>query len=186
MSAPASASRLATFHESPRSLRVLFWIVLPFAVAHVILATISGYRAIVQVYRVELTTDTPTLRPGTAVDIAVATSGRATVDAELELIQLMHAETLAVLIVRDHTNASYDPRTIHAARRVTLTSQQLAHFRAGPARLRVTANGRSQWLRVPPPVIREQAIEISETAEVIASPRAPVPSPAAPARRTTR
>ena len=160
MSAPASASRLAPFHESPRSLRVLFWIILPFAVAHVILATISGYRAIVQVYHVELATDAPTLRAGTTVAIAVATSGRTTVDAELELIQATHAETLAVLRVHDHTNASYDPRTIHAARRVTLTSEQLAHFAPGPARLRVTANGRSQWLRVPPPVVREQAVEI--------------------------
>src|SRR3954470_19109390 len=115
MSPPASASRLSTFHESPRSLRVLFWIVLPFAVVHVTLASISGYRAIVQVYRVELTTDAPTLRAGSTVDVAVPTSGRDRVDAEVELIQPSHAETLAVLVVRDHTNASYDPRPIHAA-----------------------------------------------------------------------
>jgi hypothetical protein len=186
MSGPASASRLSTFHESARSLRVLFWIVLPFAVVHVTLASISGYRAIVQVYRVELTTDAPTLRAGSTVDVAVTTSGRATVDAEIELIQPVHAETLAVLVVRDHTNASYDPRPIHGARRVTLTSQQLAHFQPGPARLRVTANGRSQWLRVPPPVIRERAVEIGETARAIASPRAPGSPPAAPPPRTPR
>ena len=138
------------------------------------------------VYDVELLTDTPTLRPGTTVAVAVATSGRKPVDAELELIQPTHAETLAVLIVRDHTNASYDPRPIHADRRVTLTSEQLAHFRPGPARLRVTANGRSQWLRVPPPVIREQAIEIGEIAGAIASPRVPALPPGALARRTTQ
>lgn len=183
MSERASASRLATFHESPRSLRVLFWLILPFAVAHVILATISGYRAIVQVYRVDLTADAPTLRAGTTVAVAVATSGRAKVDAELELIQPTHAETLAVLLVPDHTNASYDPRTIHAARRVTLTSDQLARFHPGPARLRVTANGRSQWLRVPPPVVREQAVEI---AGAVTSLRAPASPPAAPAPQTRR
>lgn len=183
MSARAPASRLATFNESARSLRVLFWIIVPFAAAHLILATISGYRAIVQVYHVELATDTPMLRAGTTVNVAVATSGRATVDAELELIQAAHAETLAVLLVRDHTNASYDPRTIHASQRVTLTSDRLARFHPGAARLRVTANGRSQWLRVPPPVIREQQVEIGE---ISGSPRAPAPSPAAPAPRTRR
>ena len=186
MRAAASGSRLATFHESSRSLRVLFWVVLPFAAAHVILATISGYRAIVQVYGVELSTDAPTLRPGSTIAVAVATSGRATVDAELELIQPTHAETLAVIIVRDHTNASYDPRPIHADRRVILTSEQLARFHPGPARLRVTANGRSQWLRVPPPVIREQAVAIGETAGAIASQRVPASSAGAPPRRTTR
>lgn len=185
MSASAS-TRLATFHESPRSLRVLFWIIVPFVVAHVILVTISGYRAIVQVYHVELATDAPMLRAGTTVAVAAATSGRATVDAELELIQSAHAETLAVLIVPTHTNPSYDPRTIHGARRVTITSAQLARFRPGPALLRVTANGRSQWLRVPPPVIREQVVEIGEIASVMPSPRAPGPLPAAPSPRTPR
>ncbi len=183
MSAPATASRLSTFHQSPRSLRVLFWIVAPFAAAHIILATISGYRAIVQVYHVELTTDAPTLRAGSSIVVALATSGRATIDGALELIQPTHAETLAVLRVPGHTNASYDPRTIHASQRVTLTSEQLERFHAGRARLRVTANGRSQWLRVPPPVIREQAVEIGE---IIGTPRAPASAAAAPAPRTRR
>ena len=188
MTARASAARVATFQESSRSLRVLFWIVLPFAVAHVVLATISGYRAIVQVYSVQLTTDAPTLRPGTTVSVAVATSGRTTIDGVLELIQSARVETVAVFRVRDHTNASYDPRTIHAERRVTLTSEQLARFHPGPARLRAIANGRSQWLRVPPPVIREQTIQIGVLAgpAAIALPPATSPTPAAPARRMTR
>ena len=183
MTARASAARLATFQESSRSLRVLFWILLPFVLAHVILASYSGYRAIVQVYSVQLATDTPTLHAGSTIDVAVATSGRATVDADLELIQSTHGETLAVLRVPGHTNASYDPRTIHASQRVTLTSEQLARFHAGPARLRATANGRSQWLRVPPPVIREQVVEIGDA---IGSSRAPASTLGAPAPRTRR
>ena len=115
-----------------------------------------------------------------------STAGRVPVDAVLELIQPTRTGTLSVLRVPDHTNASYDPRTIHADRRVTLTGEQLAHFVPGPARIRVTANGRSQWLRVPPPVIREQAIEIGETGAANAQPRASAPAPAVPARRTTR
>jgi hypothetical protein len=104
----------------------------------------------------------------------------------VELIQSAQTETVAVFRVRDHTNASYDPRTIHAERRVTLTSEQLARFHPGPARLRAIANGRSQWLRVPPPVIREQSVQIGEGGLTIASPPAFSPAPAAPARRTTR
>jgi len=183
MTGRAAAARLATFQESSRSLRVLFWIVAPFAAAHITLATISGYRAIVQVYRVELATDTPTLRPGSTIDVAVATSGRAKVDAELELIQATQVETLAVVLVADHSNASYDPRTIHASHRVTLTSEQLARFHPGPARLRVTANGRSQWLRVPPPVVREQPVDIGE---IIGAPRTPASAAVTLARRTRR
>ena len=86
-------NRLGAFHESARSLRVLKWIVLPLVIAHVLLATISGYRAIVQVYRVEIAVDAGTFQPGNAL-------------------------------------------------------------------LRATANGRSQWLRVPPPVIEKRAVDI--------------------------
>ncbi|HKN67615.1 MAG TPA: hypothetical protein VJW73_15125 [Gemmatimonadaceae bacterium] len=186
MTARASAARVATFQESSRSLRLLFWIVLPFVVVHVALASISGYRAIVQVYSVQLETDTPMLHPGSTVDVAVATSGRATIDGVLELIQSAHAETVAVFRIPGHTNASYDPRTIRADRRVTLTSEQLARFNPGPARLRAIANGRSQWLRVPPPVIREQTVQIGETAGTTPSPLASSPTRATPTRRTTR
>jgi len=157
---PARPTRLAAFHESTRSLRVLKWIVLPFVVVHVVLASISGYRAIVQVYRVEIAIDAPTLRAGTNIGMAVATSGRAPVDAELELIQAAHAETLAVLLIHDHVNPSYDPRTIHADTHIALTAGQLARFQPGRAILRATANGRSQWLRVPPPVVGERPVLI--------------------------
>jgi hypothetical protein len=166
-------SRLATFQQSAASLRVLKWIVLPFLVVHFVLATISGYRAIVQVYRVDIAVDSPTLRAGSTVDMSVATSGRTPIDAELVLIQPPNAETLAVLMIRDHSNPSYDPRTIHAAKRLAITGPQLARFRPGHALLRATANGRSQWLRVPPPVITERRIDIGvlETAAVAPRPR---------------
>jgi hypothetical protein len=153
-------AHIAAFHESTRSLRILWWIVLPFFVVHVVLASISGYRAIVQVYRVEIALAFPEVEPGTDIGMSVATSGRATVDAELELIQSAHAETLAVLIIPGHRTASLDPRTIHARQEVTLTAERLARFTPGRAVLRATANGRSQWLRVPPPVITERPVEI--------------------------
>jgi hypothetical protein len=163
------ASRLSSFHESAPALRVLKWVVAPLLAIHVVLASISGYRAIVQVYHVDIALASPTLNDGSAIRLSVATSGRATVDTELELIQPSHAETLAVLFVRGHENASYDPRTINAAKSVTLTTEQLAHFRPGHAVLRATANGRSQWLRIPPPVIAERSVEIAPRLETVAS-----------------
>jgi hypothetical protein len=163
------ASRLATFHESTPALRVLKWVVAPLVVIHVVLASISGYRAIVQVYQVDIALASPTLSHGSAVRLSVATSGRTPVDAELELIQSTHAETLAVLLIPDHENASYDPRTIHAAKSVLLTSERLARFQPGPAILRATANGRSQWLRVPPPVVAERSVDMPTVATSVAS-----------------
>ena len=43
---------------------------------------------------------------------------------------------------------------------VTLTPAMLSEFDPGPATLRASAVGRPQWLRVPPPSIREQAVSI--------------------------
>jgi hypothetical protein len=154
-------NRVSAFHDSALSLRILFWIIAPFAAAHIVLATISGYRAIVQVYHVEITVDSAAIRAGTNIGLAVATSGRTPVDAELVLVQPTHAETLTVLLIKDHRNPVYDPRTIHASTRVVLTPEQLAHFQPGPAVLRAIANGRSQWLRVPPPVIEERRVTIA-------------------------
>lgn len=164
-----SASRLAAFHESTPALRVLKWIVAPLFIVHVVLAGISGYRAIVQVYHVDIAVGSTTLTHGSAIQLSVASSGRTTVDAELDLVQPTHAETLAVLLIRSHENASLDPRTIHASKRVTLTSDQLAHFQPGAAVLRATANGRSQWLRVPPPVISERVVRIAPPGTTVAS-----------------
>ena len=175
------AARFASFHDTPASLRILKWVLVPFIAVHVVLATISGYRAIVQVYHVEIGIDSTRLRPGSTIAMHVATSGRTPVDAELELIQAARVETLAVLLIHDHRNASYDPRTIHASRRVVLTADEISHFAPGPALLRVTANGRSQWLRVPPPVIVQRSVQIEERAPP-AAPNVAVPAQSPSAR----
>ena len=44
---------------------------------------------------------------------------------------------------------------------VEIEPQMLAEFDPGPAVLRASAVGRPQWLRVPPPTIREMAVTIS-------------------------
>jgi hypothetical protein len=58
-------------------------------------------------------------------------------------------------------NPSYDPRPRSLHRDVRLTEQSLAGFQGGPAVLRYTAYGNMQWLRTPPPVVRELAVTIA-------------------------
>jgi hypothetical protein len=41
-----------------------------------------------------------------------------------------------------------------------VTAEQLSGLERGPAVLRVTGHGGPQWLRVPPPVVREYATVI--------------------------
>ena len=55
------ASRLFAhgIYEQPKSMVILKWIILPLLVVHVVLASWSGYRAIVQVYSVDLTVAAP-------------------------------------------------------------------------------------------------------------------------------
>ena len=55
----------------------------------------------------------------------------------------------------------FDPRPQHGSVVVTLTREMLAPLENGPAILRASALGRPQWLRTPPPTIREQPVTIA-------------------------
>jgi hypothetical protein len=54
----------------------------------------------------------------------------------------------------------FDPRPKYGSVVVTLTPAMLSDFEPGTATLRASAVGRPQWLRVPPPTIREQSVSI--------------------------
>jgi hypothetical protein len=133
---------------------------LPLLALCLLAALSSGYRAYYQVYDLELHLTDSTLRDGSAVRTAVVGSGRTTIDVRVELVQGGHSETLAVQQMRGNAWASFDPRPRRASQEVVLTSEQLAHFLPGPATLRATATGRPQWLRLPPPTVREASVEI--------------------------
>jgi hypothetical protein len=75
-------------------------------------------------------------------------------------VQGSHAETLAVQFVRGNEWGSIDPRARRASQAVVLAPEVLSRFRAGAAVLRATATGRPQWMRLPPPTVRESAVEI--------------------------
>src|SRR3712207_3931542 len=77
---------------------------------HVPLACWSGYRAIVQVQRLELSAAERVLRDGSSVRADVVSSGRATVDVTLEMIQGAQVETLGTRRVPAGGSPAYDPR----------------------------------------------------------------------------
>ncbi|MFL6286540.1 MAG: hypothetical protein ACJ74Q_25670 [Pyrinomonadaceae bacterium] len=120
----------------------------------------SGHRAYFQVRSLELRVDEPVLRAGSVVETEVVSSGRTFVDVRVELVQDSQAETLAVQRVNDNEWAAIDPRTQSAAQSILLTRETLSHFHPGTAVVRATATGRPQWLRLPPPTVRESLVVI--------------------------
>ena len=123
-------------------------------------AMTSAHRAYFQVRSLELRVAEPVLRAGSVVETEVVISGRTTADVRVELIQDARALTLAVQRVPGNEWAAIDPRTQRAAQSITLTPEDLSHFHTGTASLRATATGRPQWLRLPPPTVREFLVVI--------------------------
>jgi hypothetical protein len=150
------------FHAEAPSMRVLRWIILPFLAVFIGLATYSGYRAIWQIRRLELRASSVMLQPGDTVGFELVSSGRTEADAQLELIQGVVAETLAVKFLPRNGNASLDPRPQRGAASVVLTPPMLARFAPGSAILRATGYGSMQWLRTPPPTIRERRVRLAQ------------------------
>ena len=160
---PSSATRKAfgrgAFEPMP-AMRILWRIIAPLLVVHVTLALWSGYRAIWQVLSLDLRVPSATIQSGASASYSVLSSGRVPVTVRLQLIQGARADTLAVTRVRQGYPAGYDPRLFRGERTVVFTNAMLSGYRPGPAVLRATAIGSMQWLRTPPPTIRETAVRI--------------------------
>ena len=155
---PTSAIR--HFHSEAPSMRVLRWIILPPLVLHIVLATFSGYRAIWQIRRLDLRANA-VLEPGATVGFEFESWGRTEAHAQLELIQGNVAETLAIRFLPRNHNALHDPRPQRGTASVVLTPAMLARFTPDSATLRATAFGSMQWLRTPPPTIRQQRVRVT-------------------------
>jgi hypothetical protein len=123
-------------------------------------ATVSGYRAWVQIFRLNLQMADTVLSPGSSVQVSVKTSGRTFVQVRLELLQSGRTEVLAVEDIPKNGDASLDPRAQYRTLIVQLPPALWSRFRSGPALLRATAIGRPQWLRTPPPTVRERSITL--------------------------
>lgn len=123
------------------------------------IGALATYRALVQVRSLELKAP-QLLSAGSLVEVVVVSSGRTMVDVEVELVQGSHAEKLFRMHVRGNEFAFFDPRARNASQALTLSNEKLARFHSGPARLRAVAIGREQFTRLPPPTVRELAVDV--------------------------
>ena len=85
---------------------------------------------------------------------------RTHIEVRLELIQGSNVETLNLETLPGNEWGFWDPRTRQRSFKGVLTDEVLRHFQPGRATLRATATGRHQWMRMPPPVVREMTVEI--------------------------
>ena len=136
-----------------RGIQVVIAVLVPLALA-------SGYRAYFQVHSLELRLPAGTVNAGTKVETDVVSYGRSHVDVVVEIEQDGHRETIASQLVPGNRLGAIDPRWHGASQSIVLTPDMLEKFHAGPAVIRATATGRPQWLRVPPPLVRERRVTV--------------------------
>ena len=129
-------------------------------IVHFSLAAASGYRAIVQLYSVSIETGSTRMGPGERVLSRVVTSGRTWAAAKLELVQGENVVVIGAMEIPENDSFFYDPRPKRVSFVASLPTDLYARFERGAASLRLTATGRSQWLRVPPPKVQELPIEL--------------------------
>ena len=123
------------------------------------IGAVSSYRAYVQVKSLEIQAS-QVLAVGSKVGVSLVSSGRTTVDVQVQLIQHSHSQTLFTLQLKGNELGFFDPRTKSADKIEIITTDQLSGFQPGVATLRATATGRHQWMRLPPPTVREVIVEI--------------------------
>ena len=129
-------------------------------VTYVVPGLFSSYRAWVQIRSLDLILPRRELRVGDTVRVNTVSWARTWVDVDLVLIQGTRADTLATHEIPKNHNASIDPRWRRDSIVVVLTPSLLAGYEPGSATIRAHAIGGPQWLRTPPPLVRESRIQL--------------------------
>ena len=142
-----------------RPIAILKKVFVGMVVALLATGAVSSYRAYVQVKSLKIDAS-QVVAVGSKVDVALVSSGRTTVDVQVELIQSSYSQTLFAMQLKGNELGFFDPRTRSVLKSETLTTEQLSGFQPGFAILRATATGRHQWMRLPPPTVREIIVEI--------------------------
>jgi hypothetical protein len=127
-----------------------------------IFALTSGFRAYFQVRSLDLRPAERVMRSGTSIEVTAESYARTPVDVRLELIQGAKTKTLGGVRIPKNYDAALDPRLKRASLTVALSPELLSGFGTGPAQLRATAEGRMQFGRTPPPMVREVSVEIKQ------------------------
>ena len=145
-------------HESA----IVWWVRWPsiflVLVVYVLPGLFSSYRAWVQVRSLELIVPSRVIRSGDTIRVRAVSWARTWVYVDLLLVQGDRADTLAVHEIPKNHNASIDPRWRRDSMTVVLTKPFLRQYQPGAATIRVTATGGPQWLRTPPPLVRETEV----------------------------
>lgn len=131
---------------------------------HMVFASWSLYRRLVQILRIEVAASSPTLTPGATISYDIVTSGEVSNVMRLELVQDNHSEVLREERARVATISAYDPRLFEYVRTTTLTRDLLARFKPGPAVVRLTGFGGQKLLQTPEPKVRELPVRIGTSA----------------------
>ena len=126
---------------------------------YLVIGMIALYRAVTQIHSLEIQSD-GIVRSGSAITATVVSYARTPIDVRIELVQDAHSEIVAVQRVQKNDWALLDPRTREATQTAVLTDDLLKKFAGGHAVVRATAVGRAQFGRLPPPMVREVAVNI--------------------------
>ena len=95
MTRAASRAFSQRLHEEAPSVVIVRRILLFFLSIHVILSTISGYRAVVQLYRLDLDVNDRIMHIGSILQTKVVTSERTIATVQVDLVQGEHQARLA-------------------------------------------------------------------------------------------
>ena len=149
-------------HSEEASLgRWLRWaLIIVVLVTYVLPGLFSSYRAWVQIRSLDLIVPRRELRVGDTIRVNTVSWARTWVDVDLVLIQADRTDTLATHEIAKNHNASIDPRWRRDSIIVVMTPSLLAGYKPGTATLRAHAIGGPQWLRTPPPLIRELQVQL--------------------------
>ena len=133
-----------------------------FCSAFVVIGLISAYRAWFQVHSLELTSTDQRLHAGSIIHTNAASYARTFVTVRIELIQGEKSQTLAMQRLQPNEWSLFDSRIRRGEQTTVVTPEILQRFSPGVALLRATALGGPQWMRTPPPTVREMGVEIMQ------------------------
>ena len=147
------------FHDSSLPKWIRWSLIALVLLTYVVPGLFSSYRAWVQVKSLELIVPSANLQSGDTIHVRAVSWARTWVTVDLLLIQGSRTDTLATHFIPGNHNASIDPRVRRDSIVLTVTPELFArYYSRGPAIIKATAVGGPQWLRTPPPLVRQKAI----------------------------
>jgi hypothetical protein len=148
--------------EAHRLGRWMRWLLITVVlVTYVVPGTFAAYRAWVQIHSLDLIVPARAVQVGDTIRVNTVSWARTWVDVDLVLAQGNRADTLAMHRIPKNNNASIDPRWRRDSMTVVLTPQQFAGYSSGTATIRARAIGGPQWMRTPPPLVRDAVVQLS-------------------------